>query len=722
VILRLDDAFGTSSVATLRPPADDDDDPVLAAFEFDDDQQPPFAPEGGERPAAEDLRIEDGVLVVDHVDNRTLVARLPRPVAAADVVEIHLRARLRAGWEVTLGWRGAGADTRDGVSLTGPPGAGFRTYRIDGPSLFGSHPDATITHLTLRCPGPAGLDDRLEVDFIRLVDSPAMFHGRSAGVGRLTHAGEHRPVLFVRAGTRIEMPVSWPHDDRIVLSTGTASVEASGPLTVDLSTTVEGGPVPLGRLDIPSPGPWRERHIELRVPPTADPVLTIRVEGSDGIALLSSPMVYRPLPRPRRILFIVQDALRADHLSLYGAVRSTSPFTERLARRGAVFRRAIAQAPATRMSVASYFTSLHPTAAGVRTFEQTLADEYVTLAEILRHAGYATASVIENGNAGVLGGLHQGFDRVLEIAQPTDTLSRRVPTLLEELPPGRPAFVYVHLLDPHGPYDPPPGHRGWLESIDAPVEAVDRSDVFDPPWITTPSREGRTARYDGEISANDRALEGFFENLEALGWSDQTLIVMASDHGEYLGEHGQWGHHAPGWPEVLHTPLILIDSDRIPRDVVVDEPVQNLDLVPTILELVDLDPTALPFQGESLAAMLRARSPAPERLAVSEENRRTRDIAPDRHAGAFAFGRRYVLHSPPVYHRVFDWRGVVVGRDATPLSTGFGAEISAWFGAMHREHAAIAEHIAAGREQVVSVDADTVDNLRALGYVVESVP
>jgi arylsulfatase A-like enzyme len=443
------------------------------------------------------------------------------------------------------------------------------------------------------------------------------------------------------------------------------------------------------------------------------------VEGEDGIALLSSPILATPEPAPRRVLFLVQDALRADHLTPYSASRPTSPFTDRLAGLGALFRRCLAQAPSTRMSVASYFTSLHPTATGVRTFDQVLAEEYVTLAEVLRHRGWSTVSVVENSNAGPLAGLHQGFDRVVEVAEPDGTLENLVPGVLDELPEGRPALVYVHLLDPHGPFDPPSEHRAWLEALDGSIEPVVRSDLYDPPWVTHPSRQGRVARYDGEIATNDRALEVLFGRLDRLGWLDSTLVVMASDHGEYLGEHGEWGHHSPGRAEVLHTPLLLIDRGRIPAGLVVEQPVQNLDVLPTILEMVGLDPGLLPFEGRSLAPLLDGELQPPQRLAFSEEPRRERDIPLGRHGGSFAFGTRFVLHSPPIYHRLFEWNGRHVDDGSTRLSDPFASEVSALLRALHSQHQAIADTVAAGREQTVEVDPAAIDNLRALGYVVD---
>ena len=719
--LRLDHAFDDTAVIQSASLPATSRRSVIAGFEFDELDGVTFAAAAS---GSKRVHYEDGLLVFDSVDDRVLTADLPEGFDASRAVEVHIRARLRKGWELRLGWRGADGKSGNYVSLAGSPGNRFRIYEIDAKSLFASFPDANVSQLTLQCPGPVNLNDRLEVDYIRVFDTPSILQVRAAGIGRFVIDQENRPVLIALPGTEIQFPVEWPQDGRVVFSAGVASTHTDNQLAVTLETYDHGHTVRLTKLDIEPGSGWQDHRTEFRIPSGVDPTLRLRIDGQNGIALLSSPLLYRPEPRPRRVLFLVQDALRADHVSAYGAQRATSPASVRFAKRGALFCRALAQAPATRMSVASFFTSLHPAAIGVRTFNEVLDDEYVTLAEILRHNGWETVSITENNNAGVLAGLHQGFDRLLEVSGNGETLEHIVPNTIDTISIDRPVFMYIHILDPHGPYDPPAEHRRWFENLGGPFESVEPSFMHDPPWVVDPSREGRTALYDGEIEANDRALEALLENLDRRGWLENSLVIMASDHGEFLGEHGEWGHHKPGWPEVLHTPLIMIDPDRIPAGLVIEDPVQNLDLVPTILDLVGINPASLPFEGNSLAPLFRAVSPSTfrRRLSVSTETSGTLDVRRLNRRGSFAFDSRFVVHSPPVYHRVLDWREGFISANATLLSKPFCDEVVEFFQELHREHTAIAKQIMADDDQVVAVDAGAVNRLRALGYVATEAP
>ena len=133
-------------------------------------------------------------------------------------------------------------------------------------------------------------------------------------------------------------------------------------------------------------------------------------------------------------------------------------------------------------------------------------------------------------------------------------------------------------------------------------------------------REARRALYDGEVRFNDYWFAAFLERLDGLGLTDDTLIVFMSDHGEHLGEHGRWSHNPPGFIQVLHTPLIMVSPRRIQPGLVVDEIVQNVDIMPTILDLAGVDGGALLMQGNSLLPLMTGKAPTGWRrnLAYSE--------------------------------------------------------------------------------------------------------
>ncbi|HYC01269.1 MAG TPA: sulfatase [Candidatus Limnocylindrales bacterium] len=344
--------------------------------------------------------------------------------------------------------------------------------------------------------------------------------------------------------------------------------------------------------------------------------LSARTEA-DSIALWSSPVIRsdgEDGQAPPSVVMIVEDALRPDRLALYGGPVA-SPGHDRIAARGVVFERAFAQAPQTRSSVPSLMTSLLPSATGTWDFSDFLRDEYVTLAEVLRACGYQTASFIQNGNAGAYAGLHQGFDVLVDEEQ-AGTSAHAVLELARqwiEAQQRRPYFAYVHVLDPHGPFDPElrpelPQAEGEL------LLEIDR--FIDPPWLERPTASVRRSLYDAEVAGTDAALASFVAWMEHHGHLDTSILAVLADHGEYLGEHGgMWRHHPPGHLEVTRVPLLLsgpgVQSHRR-----VQTPVPLLDVMPTLLELTGIDASALAMHGASLLSLKSGRT---ARVFVSEE-------------------------------------------------------------------------------------------------------
>ena len=301
--------------------------------------------------------------------------------------------------------------------------------------------------------------------------------------------------------------------------------------------------------------------------------------------------MQRDLPN---VLVYLIDTLRADHLSAYGYHRETSPHLEQLAADGVRFERASSQAPWTRPSVASLFTSMLTTYHGAST-DSGLAPELSTLAELFRDAGYDTAAIVSNAHvhAPTLN-FEQGFAHFEETAPdaPAGEVHRHVYSWLERRHPG-PFCLYVHTLDPHSPYDPPEETAGAYRS------AADLA----APKLTGEQIEKRTAdgtldlddlrriidRYDEEILYADREFGRLVERLRELGLYEDTIIVVLSDHGEEFLEHGKIGHGSHLWEELLHVPLIvkLAGADR-PRGAEVAEPVRVIDVLPTLADLVGL--------------------------------------------------------------------------------------------------------------------------------------
>ena len=226
------------------------------------------------------------------------------------------------------------------------------------------------------------------------------------------------------------------------------------------------------------------------------------------------------------VILISVDTLRSDHLSLYGYQASQTPAFDALGRDSLVFDRAYAHVPLTLPSHSSMFTGLLPPNHGVRdNTGYALAADMETLAERLQREGYATGGVISGMVLRQATGISQGFDfyddeldtqsenRIRRYAYRRGDISVDLARQWLEQRGQDPFFLFLHLYDPHTPYDPPEAFAG----------------------------KGKSA-YDGEIAFVDSMLADFFKFLKDRGIYDRALIVLTSDHGEALGEHGEDEH------------------------------------------------------------------------------------------------------------------------------------------------------------------------------------
>ena len=318
-------------------------------------------------------------------------------------------------------------------------------------------------------------------------------------------------------------------------------------------------------------------------------------------ACATGPSTPPPAP-PSNLLLITLDTVRADRLGAYGAAGAATPALDGMARAGVRFEQAIAAAPLTLPSHATILTGLPPTRHGLRhNGAGRLADPIDTLAERLRAAGYDTAAFV---GAFVLDrrfGLDQGFalydDEIprgataphLEAERPASAVVERALGWLAERE-GRPFFAWVHLYDPHAPYAPPEPFRSRFPA----------------------------QPYEGEIAAVDAQVGRLLAEIESRGWSDRTLVAVAGDHGESLGEHGEATHGLLLYEATLRVPLLLRGAG-LPAGGVVRAPVGLTDLGPTLAGLLGRD-MAPPQGGRDLSADLRAgREPAPADLYSETE-------------------------------------------------------------------------------------------------------
>lgn len=313
------------------------------------------------------------------------------------------------------------------------------------------------------------------------------------------------------------------------------------------------------------------------------------------------PARLAALGRPNFVLILV-DTLRADFTTPYGFGENTSPELGRWAQRGVVFERVRSQSSWTKMSMASLFTSLWPRSHGIKEAKDGLAEEALTLAEVLRDAGYATYGVQTNGWLHQSFGFHQGFERYMFPATGGDPRLGRASLwphagrvveesqrLLAAHDPKRPFFLYLHFMDVHE-YAAPPDHKTF----------------------GTDSR----GAYLAAISWVDDAVGRVRGQLEDAGLLDRTVIVFGSDHGETFGEHGVHGHARNVLTPVVWVPLLLRFPFRVEPPIRVRTQVRNVDVAPTLLELAGV-PVPAGYEGRSLVPLLTGAATEPDRTTYA---------------------------------------------------------------------------------------------------------
>ncbi|MDP6409755.1 MAG: sulfatase-like hydrolase/transferase [Planctomycetota bacterium] len=307
-----------------------------------------------------------------------------------------------------------------------------------------------------------------------------------------------------------------------------------------------------------------------------------------------------PRAAPSSVLLVTIDTLRADRLGCYGHTRAHTPNIDGLATRGVRFERALSVAPLTFPAHVSLMSGTIPPHHGARDNGVFRAvEELDLLAEVLRETGLRTAAFTAAFVLDSQFGLDQGFEEYGDVPQrvmhPKGMLEHRSAAevnaeafaWLNTLDESEPFFLWLHYFEPHLPY-PPPNER--------PAALRDHP-------------------YDAEVSNADRALGQVLARLEELGRGEETLVVLTSDHGESLGEHGEASHSFFVYQAVLHVPLIFSHAS-LPAGSTVSSNASLVDVMPTLLELLEIEGPPLPPPARSLAASVRgaastASSPPP---------------------------------------------------------------------------------------------------------------
>ncbi len=366
----------------------------------------------------------------------------------------------------------------------------------------------------------------------------------------------------------------------------------------------------------------------------------LRLVAAVAVAALAAAGCRRPPEQPRNVVVLLVDTLRADHLSLYGYQRPTSPALDRLAGEATVFDRARAQATCTFPSVNSIFTSRYPNAfLGQPGNAIGIPANIPTLAQMLRAQGFRTGAVSASSvvratrsRRNPTGGYGAGFEVFDESCEgrAASCVTRRGRELAARF--GEPFFLYLHFMEPHAPYEPPrPYRRQFAAAKLAAPRFVRRGDptpiqrmlYSGGPKVTLDAASvGHLVDlYDDEVRYWDEEAAAFLAGLRRRGLLDRTLLVVLADHGEELFDHGQWGHCRSLFASTAWTPLLL-RGPGVARGRRVAAAVQNLDVVPTVLDLLRV-PAPAGLEGRSLRPLVAGESPgAPAAGTVAGNGRR----------------------------------------------------------------------------------------------------
>jgi len=422
------------------------------------------------------------------------------------------------------------------------------------------------------------------------------------------------------------------------------------------------------------------------------------------IALLVSGCARdTPPPAPaaaRNLVIVTIDTLRADRLGCYGNREVATPRLDHIAAGGALFEQATVHVPLTRPSHASIFTGLLPAEHGLRdNVSPSLAPEVPTLAPMLKAAGFRTAAFVSSIVLSRQSGLHRGFDEYADrfevdgddarflntIQRPGDVAMKEALAWIQSAGDGR-FFAWIHLYDPHDPYEPPEPYASQYA--------------------------GRP--YDGEVAWTDELMGRLEGALQRLGLHDKTVLVVTSDHGEGLGEHGETVHGFFVYESTLRVPLIVrgpgVAPGRRMKGVA-----RSVDLLPSVLDLLGVPaPAGWQGSGQSLGPVLRGTAS----MAVSEPAY-AESLLPLLHYGwsdlrALRDGRWKYIQAP---------RPELYDLEADPGETrDLAAEMPARAEALRN---GLAAHLA--RERAVATDAagvppDLLEKLGALGYLGAGAP
>lgn len=401
-------------------------------------------------------------------------------------------------------------------------------------------------------------------------------------------------------------------------------------------------------------------------------------------------VVEPPAASGPNVLLVTLDTTRADRLGCYGHEASGTPYLDDLASRGVRFERAYAQVPLTLPSHASLLTGEYPPEIGLRVNGSgRLGGDVPTLASVLKGRGYRTGAFVAAAVLSDAYGLDRGFDHYdndlgadtgggdAVAERPGDAVCDAAIAWLDASS-DRPFFAWVHLFDPHHPYEPP-----------------------------EPYQENFADPYDGEIAFADAQVGRLLEWLSDHGLQEETLVVVAGDHGEAFGEHEEKQHGLFVYEATMHVPLIMALPSAVPAGGVVGDVAELVDVMPTVLELVGAEDVP-EISGRSLVAAMRDSESEESQYAYGESQYARMSFGWAPLASLTSERWKYIRAPRPELYdlQVDPGEAANVIAEHADVAADLGGRLDRMLGAMELREASSAE-----------LDAEALAQLQSLGYL-----
>ncbi len=692
---RFDDNLDAATAIAARGPAS-----VSAGFGLEfDDGSPTWSAQGQSGRCV----IRDGLLILE-TDQRTAFrspGNLEIDTQATQSILIRLRAE--GVKSVRLAWR---LGTRDDFGRKA-------MYDIDiphenrwwvleiGTARFEQW-SGTVVQLELTVGGRG----RVAIDYIRTQTAEARFAGQEFGRAEYEIGAEIRTCIYVHAPSEMRYGVRVPERGRLCVGQGI--LDPTTPVRFVIQVKCSRGTETLLRREVTDADTWYDAAIDMSdyAGQQVDIVFKTECDQPRKVAFWANPVLYQtPTDRRVNVVLYLIDALRADHLDVYGYHRRTAPNIADFGNREIRFARCFSTNTWTKPSVASLFTGVTMWLHGVQGWADATTDSLITFPEVLRRNGYATGSVLENSYPGPITNLARGFSNVtgpifsIQDKDRFESPDRFESTLATSMAwidrhRDRPFFLYVHAMECHAPYN--------------------LGSAFLDEYVPSGQEPRDIDRYDAEIRQADVDFGRFIAGLKQRGLYEETLVILIADHGEGFGEHEQRrGHAGRPYNDQIHVPLIMHVPGSVTTSAskLIEENVCSLDIAPTVLDAVGIPPVEQ-FQGISLLQLV---------------NGEQKDVFSDRII--LSFGRQTVsaisgewklLHDMSkgdnsLYNIVEDYAETVdLVHEHADVADSLLEQTNAFIESQESLRTVM---ISEKEERAVGFDTRTIEGLKALGYI-----